>query len=920
MEAPSNRSDIFMGQFPMEVEESDNLVGTVPPACLICRGAPESPLNLCSVQHEEYCSSCWTEYVSSTVQSAFMGTCPCIYCPSEVHQKQKKKKIVPYDAWSGLVPNEISKRFGCLANSLLAFLCGGCHALKSLDVGFDVSGASASKMKAILTTETSQPSKFTVFQMLMKSFQHGDLGLDEAYEQILSTCLPAMSGLSDAEAWEIFIHVLKNIEDPERRANLHLRYLRDRPRMKTLCCNREHCFSCKTKDFHEGKSCMEHMATLDHSIVSCPSCGIALAKGDGCNTITCVCGKQFSWTAEKENTDRCRLFLAQYPNDTSSACANVLCESADAAEMIRAKAWQARNRFVVSAKLRDWFKTHYPSCTTQCSLVLPIENQSEGVREAMELWRQANIKEVDNRRKENDNALRSIFISLCPSELERPMAAYRLISGARMKSTAKLIDQKLIESASKWIESNKEVYSKGIEEMEERAARQFLFMYGTRPIHTIQPSQTAFPCALEWCRILSNNDLTYTNDNTTVERVGSVSCYPAAFAPLVADRCMFKVQIDAAPRTSNWLTFGIAKRGMAASSSDGVGRTSNSWGLSDDRSSSASRAILASSGQEVATCRKLEVGDILCAIIDTLDGWCDVSLNDSEFVHRFPIPTGTMDEYTFAMTFANDHKVSILYEPTLMSATKTDSETTDPNNRRDLPVHYDKVAFPVMSLLNTEQSTMFNHLRKMIKIVLLEDEGTEGGLLTNPSTSFLRNSSLFDSGSAWLMRSGGSVVKAQSRFEALRPILEQLLGIRKSHHSEYPGNVGSGSNKLISEEDFSHLNWNTIMEAISWYRVNRERIRQELRADLAYTYSVSNGDDAPFLAAMALYEYHNRRTGKTEIEAPLAFMQFFQEEMQDWYDNDCQSREPMIENVAKGCRCLPRHIRSCPCPSKPKVN
>jgi hypothetical protein len=204
---------------------------------------------------------------------------------------------------------------------------------------------------------------------------------------------------------------------------------------------------------------------------------------------------------------------------------------------------------------------------------------------------------------------------------------------------------------------------------------------------------------------------------------------------------------------------------------------------------------------------------------------------------------------------------------------------------------------------------MYNHLRKMVKSVLMEDEGSEGGVVAG-SSDVLKDCKLFDDGVAWLKKSEGSVTKAQARFEALRPTLDQLLGLKRSH-SDCHGSIGSSSSKV--SEDFSSISWNSILEAVSWYRINRERIRQELRADLAYTFSVTNGDDAPFLAAMTLYEYHNRRSIKSEIEAPLAFMQFFQEEMNDWYDADIKSREPMIENVAKGCRCLPRHIRACPC-------
>jgi hypothetical protein len=30
-------------------------------------------------------------------------------------------------------------------------------------------------------------------------------------------------------------------------------------------------------------------------VVPCPSCGLQLVKGDGCNSITCLCGESFNW-------------------------------------------------------------------------------------------------------------------------------------------------------------------------------------------------------------------------------------------------------------------------------------------------------------------------------------------------------------------------------------------------------------------------------------------------------------------------------------------------------------------------------------------------------------------------------------------------------------------------------------------------
>jgi hypothetical protein len=79
-----------------------------------------------------------------------------------------------------------------------------------------------------------------------------------------------------------------------------------------------------SQDFHDRKSCDENTSTLDQTIISCPSCCIAIAKGDGCNTVFCVCGKQFSWAAEKESLQRSALFVTLYPENTSLASAQVV--------------------------------------------------------------------------------------------------------------------------------------------------------------------------------------------------------------------------------------------------------------------------------------------------------------------------------------------------------------------------------------------------------------------------------------------------------------------------------------------------------------------------------------------------------------------------------------------------------------------
>jgi hypothetical protein len=155
----------------------------------------------------------------------------------------------------------------------------------------------------------------------------------------------------------------------------------------------------------------------------------------------------------------------------------------------------------------------------------------------------------------------------------------------------------------------------------------------------------------------------YSNNNTTVRRPGSDSCYPCAFAPLTSTRCSFAVTLDSIPQNGNWLTFGIAKKGMKASYSDGFGRTADSWGIAQD-SSATLPVVTASTTKLTNVPRKLRERDVLSAEADVAEGWCEVRLNQTEFVHRFTIPKGTKDAYQFGVSLATDHQVSVLRSPT----------------------------------------------------------------------------------------------------------------------------------------------------------------------------------------------------------------------------------------------------------------
>eukprot|EP01034_Spumella_vulgaris_P033428 gene33428-41245_t len=103
------------------------------------------------------------------------------------------------------------------------------------------------------------------------------MSADTLYKAITSKYFPSLSVASNEDSWKIFAHILKSISDTERRVNLHLRYIRDRPNVRTLCCNVEHCFRCTTWS-HEGVTCEDNEGNTDNAIVHCPACNISLVK------------------------------------------------------------------------------------------------------------------------------------------------------------------------------------------------------------------------------------------------------------------------------------------------------------------------------------------------------------------------------------------------------------------------------------------------------------------------------------------------------------------------------------------------------------------------------------------------------------------------------------------------------------------
>lgn len=168
------------------------------------------------------------------------------------------------------------------------------------------------------------------------------------------------------------------------------------------------------------------------------------------------------------------------------------------------------------------------------------------------------------------------------------------------------------------------------------------------------------------------------------------------------------------------------------------------------------------------------------------------------------------------------------------------------------------------------------------------------------------------SGNDWLEKyCESSRALARSRVELMLPILDSQLHMRRM--SGKSKSSVSGANDA-GEKLLRELSCNMLLDALSWYRHNLDQIARDLQEEMALNFSLIHGESATFIAAMTSAQAHQSASSVDgeELQAAIAYMRTFADEMNEWYDLDAMSGDPLVEHIAKGCRCLPRHYRSCP--------
>jgi len=689
----------------------------------------------------------------------------------------------------------------------------------------------------------------------------GLIGADDLYTKVLMI-FPSLNSCEDESAWEIMKRVLSLIENPERRATLQLRHFKSRPTIRTSCCQRSHCWSCKTRA-HGGRSCEQNSSKLDNSIVPCPQCGISLAKGDGCSSVSCFCGWHFDWDDQKRKIDGAAAFLDAYPDDATAHCVKILTNSTESSSIQLAQAWRGVHPISVNKGLLDWWMRTYQHCPAQAATVPDhVVSKFVGRRYARDLYRQNNDRAVKRCIVEEKKALTSFFTSMFPNAHDRLQTALLLTCGRRLKKAFK---SKLLEaSAALWLKANHEIVEFGRSKHYEGRVRGALRLFGnTNPEKLLGLSELESTCS-SFMIDASDRGLVFSDNNRVAMRPGGVSCYPAAFVSIdsLSSRVVFEV--NECPLMVNYMSFGLCTTRFPSSNGDGFGKSIDSWGICDSRNSSNSgEAWVGANGNRHALMRSLQAGDRV-ALSLSAEGAFEVTLNDGEFHYEWTVEVEDVQRFRFGCTFANDHRVSIV----------------------DDDISPESVSH---SWINSEQVNMIQQAVKGMSEVYCSK------LLIS---DYCKN--------------------VAESFEAEVPLGEEDLINFCSQVDEAldgkPFTFHALTKKILAPFG---LNLDVFHGLICWMRCNESLFDTRLSLE----HIAMHGDNSAFLAAKIHYEAQNEGYSKgKEYKAAMAYLRVFSEEVDAWYVYNDELDDPILPKHNKRCKCLPRCYKKCAHPTQKRAH
>jgi hypothetical protein len=800
---------------------------------------------------------CFREYLKCAIEdNTNRSKCPEIACFCTDHLDGKNRLLL-FNRWKVYASKKQLDMFEDTASYFLKFLCGSCHNMSSQLVKYE-SYTKGPDIAALLNVSLDIAWSFMTE---LQKYEEGLLAVKEFHQWIYSF-LPSLSVKDNLNAWSYFVSILKCIRSPERRATLQHFYLNDRPHFKTLCCGSEHCFKCKIKGYHSG-TCEQMAAKLDSSIMPCPNCGVFLAKGDGCNTVYCACGKRLEWSRELNDYKNFCKFMEDNPGDVVLAASEVLClvkqGCRDGARVVINKNQREGIPLIPSVFLNAYGPYGY------CKLVTSENSFSVFAFEILF----SKFKKQVNKKKESDKLCSlSLVESYYQSDHER-YYAYKMFC-ERPAASLNEAETQLSQQLSKW-KSNIVNTTKWHELASVyliNNLKQFLFFYGNCDFYTgfyTTKKTSLHVWHTPWC----NSNLQFNEADQTMKRPGSVSSFPAAFVKM---NCVsgdtFSVEIVECGSAQNYMTFGICELDddgrpkIPNYGSDGLGRSTYTVGIFDDRENPRG-SVVANNGNSVEVWRSFRKGDVLTAEYNGVSRILRLSLNYSEVVTCISLSGSAM--YCFAMTIASDHKVRIINNQT-DEINETRTYLTKPNlahRSKFLSANHERMLLDVFRLFRsfvtvTNYNTVFQYVRKFISESAKEADVS------------LEDWDYID-------------------------IASDLV-----------------SHRTLKPTDMS-LSWSQFVSCLCMDIDVLHTKKSFMNRKLADEFASVHKENSAFVCISILHGSYENITTK-DVTHAKAYMEEYSDLCHEWYDYNASLSEsliPELRNVSRSCRCLPRCKRGC---------
>jgi len=280
---------------PVPCTELGRLVG----CCSICREEPPGgaadlfvPDRLCSHRpcSVAICRACLTRYYTSCIEASRYAV-PFIRCPG-------CRGYVRSTSWAGCVDARVVLTMEESARHLLSLRCVECDQPGTLLVA----RAEATQRPRLLGEALGSLSAEERARLLAWWPRYA-AGEEDALAglALLAAGLQSADGVPPPELKRRVDGLLGLVDDCARRAVLQLAFLRRWPKMWSRCCNAAHCFKCKVGSHHEGVTCdeVQRRQMQDSTPQFCPGCGVATVKTEGCNSMICICGEEWTWEGEE---------------------------------------------------------------------------------------------------------------------------------------------------------------------------------------------------------------------------------------------------------------------------------------------------------------------------------------------------------------------------------------------------------------------------------------------------------------------------------------------------------------------------------------------------------------------------------------------------------------------------------------------